>query len=114
MTYFILNLLKDDSINLDKFGELLDYEWKLKKKTGSAVSTDYIDYVYEKGKAAGALGGKLLGAGGGGFLIFYVRPEFKEEVKETVQELMHIPFLFENAGTKIIYYTPENYEPRKK
>lgn len=104
-------ILTDHNTDLDNFGRLLDYTWKLKKQTGSAVSTNSIDALYEKGIQAGALGGKLLGAGGGGFLVFYVQPEYQEAVKEAMKELMYIPFRFEDGGTRVIHYTPEAYEP---
>lgn len=104
-------ILTDKTTNLDNFGRLLDHTWKLKKQTGSAVSTNSIDALYEKGIQAGALGGKLLGAGGGGFLVFYVQPEYQEAVKEAMKELMYIPFRFEDGGTRVIHYTPEAYEP---
>lgn len=104
-------ILTDQNTDLDNFGRLLDYTWKLKKQTGSAVSTNSIDAFYEKGMQAGALGGKLLGAGGGGFLVFYVQPEYQEAVKEAMKELMYIPFRFEDGGTRVIHYTPEAYEP---
>ena len=104
-------ILTDKNTNLDDFGRLLDHTWKLKKQTGSAVSTNSIDALYEKGMQAGALGGKLLGAGGGGFLVFYVQPEYQEAVKEAMKELMYIPFRFEDGGTRVIHYTPEPYEP---
>lgn len=104
-------ILTDKNTNLDDFGRLLDHTWKLKKQTGSAVSTNSIDALYEKGMQAGALGGKLLGAGGGGFLVFYVQPEYQEAVKEAMKELMYIPFSFEDGGTRVIHYTPETYVP---
>ena len=104
-------ILTDKNTNLDDFGRLLDHTWKLKKQTGSAVSTNSIDALYEKGMQAGALGGKLLGAGGGGFLVFYVQPEYQEAVKEAMKELMYIPFRFEDGGTRVIHYTPETYVP---
>lgn len=62
---------------------------------------------------AGALGGKLLGAGGGGFLVFYVRPEKQEAVRRAMEGLMYIPFAFEESGTRVIHYTPETYTPRE-
>lgn len=105
------NVLINKEQNLDDFGRLLDITWKLKRKTGGAVSTNSIDELYTKGINAGALGGKLLGAGGGGFLVFYVQPEKQDAVKEAMSELMHIPFRFENGGTQVIHYTPEDYEP---
>lgn len=104
-------ILTDKNTDLDNFGRLLDHTWKLKKQTGSAVSTNSIDALYEKGMQAGALGGKLLGAGGGGFLVFYVQPEYQEAVKESMKELMYIPFRFEDGGTRVIHYTPETYVP---
>lgn len=104
-------ILTDKSADLDDFGRLLDHTWKLKKQTGSAVSTNSIDALYEKGMQAGALGGKLLGAGGGGFLVFYVQPEYQDAVKEAMKELMYIPFRFEDGGTRVIHYTPETYVP---
>lgn len=107
------SILTDKEKNLDDFGRLLDHTWQLKKQTGSAVSTSNIDVLYEKGMQAGALGGKLLGAGGGGFLVFYVRPEYQEAVEEAMKELMYIPFKFEDGGTRVIHYTPEAYEPQE-
>lgn len=104
-------VLTDQKFDLDDFGRLLDKTWRLKRQTGSAVSTNNIDRLYEKGIEAGALGGKLLGAGGGGFLLFYVQPEKQEAVRKAMSSLMYIPFMFENGGTKVIHYSPENYEP---
>lgn len=104
-------VLTDKTTDLDDFGRLLDHTWKLKRQTGSAVSTNSIDGLYSRGIEAGALGGKLLGAGGGGFLVFYVQPEYQENVRKAMGDLMYIPFEFENGGTRVIHYTPESYEP---
>ncbi len=101
-------VLVDQSADLDDFGRLLDHTWKLKRQTGSAVSTSGIDALYDKGMAAGALGGKLLGAGGGGFLVFYVPKEKQAAVREAMKDLLYIPFKFENEGTKVIYYEAED------
>lgn len=103
-------VLTNTEADLDEFGRLLDYTWKLKRNTGSAVSTDNIDTLYARGIQAGALGGKLLGAGGGGFLVFYVQPEYQSAVREALKDLMYIPFEFENGGTRVIHYTPEKFE----
>ena len=105
-------VLTDKARDLDDFGRLLDMTWRLKKGTGGAVSTGSIDELYEKGMAAGALGGKLLGAGGGGFLVFYVQPEKQTAVREAMKDLLHIPFQFENGGTRVIHYSPEEFELR--
>ena len=107
------HILTDESSDLDDFGRMLDHTWRLKRQTGSSISTNSIDELYAKGLAAGALGGKLLGAGGGGFLVFYVRPDYQEAVRQAMSNLMYIPFEFENDGTRIIYYAPEAYEPKK-
>jgi len=77
-------VLTDKNVDINEFGRLLDHTWKLKRQTGAAVSTDGIDGLYAKGMAAGALGGKLLGAGGGGFLVFYVEPEYQAAVKKAM------------------------------
>lgn len=103
-------VLVDKTRDLDDFGYLLDYTWRLKRQTGSAISTSSIDELYQRGIKAGALGGKLLGAGGGGFLIFYVQPEKREAVRNALSGCMHIPFEFENGGTRVIHYTPEKFE----
>lgn len=105
------SVLTDKSKDLDDFGRLLDCTWNLKKQTGAKISTYSIDELYSKGIQAGALGGKLLGAGGGGFLIFYVRAEKQDAVRLAMKDLMYIPFNFENGGTRVIHYTPETYEP---
>lgn len=104
-------VLTDKTVQLSEFGRLLDHTWKLKRQTGAAVSTDGIDGLYDKGIKAGALGGKLLGAGGGGFLVFYVEPEYQDAVKKAMSDLLYVPFEFENGGTRVIHYTPESYEP---
>mgnify|MGYP000950826491 CR=1 FL=1 len=104
------HILTDKNTDLDEFGKLLDYSWRLKRQTGSVVSTNSIDELYEKGIKAGALGGKLLGAGGGGFLVFYVQNEYKNAVKDAMKNLMYIPFKFEDGGTRVIHYSPEEFE----
>lgn len=105
-------VLEDKNSDLDDFGSLLDKSWRLKKQTGNKVSTGGIDELYEKAMAAGALGGKLLGAGGGGFLLFYVPQERQAAVMKAMSNLMYVPFEFENGGTRVIHYTPEIYIPR--
>lgn len=102
-------ILTDDTRDLNEFGVLLNQSWKLKRQTGGAITTDMIDQLYEKGIKAGALGGKLLGAGGGGFLVFYVPQEKQDQLKNALKDLMHVPFRFENEGTRVIYYRPETY-----
>lgn len=107
------SVLTDGNRDLNDFGKLLDVTWKLKRSTGSAVTTSFIDVLYDKGIKAGALGGKLLGAGGGGFLVFYVPKEKQPSVREAMKGLLYIPFEFENGGTRVIYFAPEDYEPKE-
>lgn len=106
-------ILTDANTNINEFGKLLNYTWQLKRQIGKAVSTQSIDDLYARGIKAGALGGKLLGAGGGGFLVFYVQPEYQDQVRQAMDDLMYIPFQFENGGTRVIHYTPEDYTPQK-
>ena len=104
------HILENNESDLDEFGRLLDVTWRLKRQTGSTISSDSIDALYENGIQAGALGGKLLGAGGGGFLLFYVQPEKQENVRKALSNLMEVPFKFERSGTRVIYYTPEIFD----
>ena len=107
-------VLEDKHADLDDFGRLLDTTWRLKRQTGGAITTNSIDALYEKGIAAGALGGKLLGAGGGGFLVFYVQPEKQAAVKEAMKDLLYVPFQCEDGGPRVIHYTPESYIPKEE
>lgn len=106
-------ILTDKHSDLDDFGRLLDYTWQLKRKTGNAVTNSNIDSIYSAGLKAGALGGKLLGAGGGGFLLFYVPLVKQPNVREAMKDLLYIPFQFENGGTRVIYYAAEDYPPKE-
>lgn len=106
-------ILCDKNVSLKEFGKLLDATWKLKRGTGAKVSNGSIDELYASAMKAGALGGKLLGAGGGGFLLFYCEKEKQNELKKAMEQLMIVPFNFENEGTQILYYNPQSYSPRK-
>lgn len=107
-------ILTDKQADLNDFGRMLDFSWKLKRGTGAKVSNGSIDELYERGIKAGALGGKLLGAGGGGFLLFYVEKDKQKSVLKALDELMHVPFQFESEGSTVIYYNPIVYIPRKE
>lgn len=107
------SILCDKNASLNEFGKLLDTTWKLKRGTGAKVSNGSIDELYASAIKAGALGGKLLGAGGGGFLLFYCEKEKQEHLKKAMEQLMIVPFNFENEGTQILYYNPQSYSPRK-
>ncbi len=97
--------------DLNQFGELLNITWGLKKSLSSKVTNPTIDSMYEKALNAGALGGKLLGAGSGGFMIFYVETNNQAHVKKALNNYLHIPFCFDFDGSKIVVYEP-NYQDK--
>ena len=97
-----------NSNDLVRFGKMLDEAWKLKRNLSDKVTTPYIDELYEAAIGAGALGGKLLGAGGGGFILFFVEPHNKAKVRERLKNLLEVPFKFENLGSQIIFYQPNS------
>jgi D-glycero-alpha-D-manno-heptose-7-phosphate kinase len=99
-------LLTDPHADLDDFGRLLHEGWELKKSLSERISTAGIDTVYARARAAGALGGKILGAGGGGFILFYATPERRAAVVAALSDLVHVPFRFEREGAQVIFYRP--------
>jgi D-glycero-alpha-D-manno-heptose-7-phosphate kinase len=103
-----VQLIADDKNDLNDFGSLLNETWQMKKQLSSKISNSLIDGIYEKAISAGAIGGKLLGAGGGGFMLFYAPPEKQEKVKEKLKDYLHVPFKFDFEGSKVIVYQPEN------
>ena len=96
------DILTNGNRSLDDFGLLLNETWQQKRGMNTEISTDYIDIAYKKAVDAGALGGKLLGAGGGGCLLFYVAEDNREKVRNALEDMHEIKFRFENEGTKII------------
>lgn len=96
---------------IEDFGSLLDEAWKLKRSLSSSVTTSAVDAAYADARAAGALGGKLLGAGGGGFLLVFAPPKRRRNVRQALSHFLHVPFDFEPAGSQIVLYDPEqDYE----
>jgi D-glycero-alpha-D-manno-heptose-7-phosphate kinase len=100
--------LMDKSNGLADFGRLLHEQWMLKRDMSSKITTPVIDEMYAAGRKAGALGGKLLGAGGGGFLLLYVEPERQPAVRKVLQKLLYVPCRFEFLGSQIIYFAHED------
>jgi len=90
--------------NFIEFGKLLDESWSIKRQLSRWVSTSAIDSIYEAAIKAGAIGGKLLGAGGGGFIVFLAQPNMQEAVKVALSDLQHVPFCFEYEGSRVIYH----------
>jgi D-glycero-alpha-D-manno-heptose-7-phosphate kinase len=92
---------------LEDFGRLLHESWKLKRSLTNNISNSSIDDIYEAGLSAGALGGKLLGAGGGGFMLFFVPPEKRQKLRKRLERLLCIPFKFSSRGSHVVVYEPE-------
>ena len=90
--------------NMTAFGQLLHESWQMKRQLSKHVSTPAIDSIYEAGMKAGAIGGKLLGAGGGGFIIFFAEPDKQEAIRQALSELTYVSCKFEQEGTKVIYH----------
>ena len=102
-------ILRNNNNSLDDFGKLLDKSWKNKKSLSKLITNNIIDEIYSAAIKAGAIGGKILGAGGGGFVIFYVKPEDQINVAKTLKNLTLVPFKFENSGSKVVLYQPDGF-----
>jgi D-glycero-alpha-D-manno-heptose-7-phosphate kinase len=88
------------------FGQLLHEAWVAKRSLDRSISTTFVDDLYAAAREGGAIGGKLLGAGGGGFMLLFVRPEHRARVRERLGQLIHVPFSFDFSGSRIIFYEP--------
>ncbi len=104
-----VNILNNGSNGIESFGRLLNESWKLKRSLSSRITTSTIDNMYDCALKAGALGGKLCGAGGGGFMLLFVPPRKQRMVRKALKDLLHVPFHFENLGSQITLYA--NQEP---
>lgn len=102
------SILKDKNRSLDDFGKLLHEGWMIKRSLTSKISTPHIDEIYDTARSAGALGGKLLGAGGGGFMLLYAHPDVQKSIMGRLKGLLRIPFLFDTKGSHIIYSMPSD------
>lgn len=101
------DILADRKSATAELGELLHEAWLLKRQLSNRISSPQIDEIYEAGRNAGAIGGKLLGAGGGGFMFFIVDPDKREQVRERLKKLIHVTIGFDNDGSKIVLYQPD-------
>lgn len=105
-----IKILNAGPAQLHEFGKLLDESWKLKQGLSSQITNAHIDEMYATARTAGALGGKLLGAGGGGFMLIFAEPEAQPRIKEKLGKFLHVPFRFENTGSQVIFKLDnENY-----
>jgi D-glycero-alpha-D-manno-heptose-7-phosphate kinase len=103
-----LNILKSNA-PIEDFGKLLHESWLLKKDLSSEIAPDFVDDIYTRALQAGAVGGKLLGAGGGGFMLFVVPPEKQINVLQKLHELLYVPIQFDFSGSQIIFYHQDQY-----
>ena len=94
---------------VDDFGRLMHESWMMKRELADGVSTPEVDEIYQAGRDAGALGGKLLGAGGGGFILFVVRPEHRARLSKRLEGLIQVTFDFDNGGSKIVVFEPNDF-----
>jgi D-glycero-alpha-D-manno-heptose-7-phosphate kinase len=100
-------ILTSSSRALDEFGRLLHEGWQVKRSLTQKITNARIDEIYQAGLSAGALGGKLLGAGGGGFMLFYVAPERRAALRERLKSLLCVPFTFSSRGSHVVVYEPD-------
>jgi len=101
-----IQILQNTKSPIGDFGNLLHQSWQYKRSLSDKVSTPEIDTIYEEAKSAGATGGKILGAGGGGFLLLFVKLSFQSHVRERLKRLIHVPFEFEDSGSRVVLYQP--------
>ncbi len=101
-----ISILGNDNTDICDFGRLLHESWTIKRGLTDRITTSHIDEIYEAAYSAGALGGKLLGAGGGGFMVIFAKPENQDLIKEKLSDLLLVPFQFETSGSQIIIYQP--------
>jgi len=104
-----MEILTSTSTSINDFGNLLNETWKYKRGLSEKVTTPEIDEIYETAIKAGALGGKLLGAGGGGFMLFFAKPEDQQGIRDKLSNLVHVNFKFDNSGSRVALYQPEGF-----
>ncbi len=101
-----INLLQNNAVPIDEFGTLLDKSWQYKRSLSDRVTTPVIDDIYDQAMDAGAIGGKILGAGGGGFMLLFAKPEHHDAIRKRLHKLVHVPFDFDDSGSKVVLYQP--------
>jgi D-glycero-alpha-D-manno-heptose-7-phosphate kinase len=101
------SIVANPNRSLDEFGHLLHECWQVKRTLTQKITNAHLDEIYEAGRSAGALGGKLLGAGGGGFMLFFVPPERREALRTRLKNLLCVPMKFSNRGSHVVVYEPE-------
>ena len=104
-----IKILNGDGYDIKDFGKLLHDAWKIKRNITSLISTNKINEIYDAALQAGALGGKLLGAGGGGFMLLFAPPERQQAIKEKLKDLLYVPFRFDALGSQVIMYSTQDF-----
>lgn len=110
MAYEARDILQNTQADICDIGHMLHDAWQLKRELADGISNDYIDDIYKEARAAGALGGKLLGAGGGGFMLLFVPPEKQQQLLQRLNKLIPVDFTFGSCGSKIVMYEPNGLE----
>lgn len=103
-----IDILNYNNSNYNEIGELLNKSWSIKRNLTNKITNSELNKIYDSALKHGAIGGKLLGAGGGGCMLFFVEPDKQDKVKQSLKNLIHIPFRFENLGSQIVHYEPNN------
>ena len=96
--------------NICEFGKLLHESWKLKRSLSDNITSPLVDDIYDNALKAGAIGGKILGAGGGGFMLIFAKPQNQKQIKNKLNKYLHVPFGFEKQGSQIIFFQPETHD----
>jgi D-glycero-alpha-D-manno-heptose-7-phosphate kinase len=104
-----VEILNSNNCQIQDFGKLLNESWQLKRSLTSKISTSDIDAIYDMALSQGALGGKLLGAGGGGFILIFAPPHVQPKIKEKLSKILYVPFKFEKLGSQIILYSVQDF-----
>jgi D-glycero-alpha-D-manno-heptose-7-phosphate kinase len=102
-----LGILSSETVPITDFGKLLHENWQYKRSLSDKVSTSEIDQIYDVAMKTGALGGKILGAGGGGFMLIFATPDRHKAIREALNKLVHVSFKFDDSGSKVVLYQPD-------
>jgi len=101
-----ISILSKPQSDINNFGKLLHESWQLKRSLSAKITNPAIDVIYQNAIEAGAIGGKILGAGGGGFMLLFVKPELQQKVRDQLKHLIYVPFKFDNTGSRVVLYQP--------
>jgi len=109
MVHEACSILMNANESIDSFGKLLDANWQYKRSLSNSISNPIIDDIYQAAMDAGAIGGKILGAGSGGFFLIFAKPERHAAIRDRLHKFIHVPFHFENSGSQVVLYQPNGF-----